>query len=102
MNVGKLTNFNCYKVLPLVYDDSLSYYEVLCKLTNKINEVIEIIDSSYEEGVKEAIDKYFNTIMINAMYIESTKTIVLGKETTSTNSETHTYNYATETMSIGE
>lgn len=31
----------CYKVLPLVYDDSLSYYEVLCKVVNYINELIE-------------------------------------------------------------
>lgn len=30
----------CYKILPLVYDDSLSYYEVLCKVTEKLNEVI--------------------------------------------------------------
>lgn len=38
-----LTTFKfwCYKVLPLVYDDSLSYYEVLNKLTEKLNEVIE-------------------------------------------------------------
>ena len=33
--------FWCYKVLPLVYDDSLSYYEVLCKVVNYINELIE-------------------------------------------------------------
>lgn len=33
--------FWCQKVLPLVYDDSLSYYELLCKVTNKINELIE-------------------------------------------------------------
>lgn len=30
----------CYKILPLVYDDSLSYYEILCKVTEKLNEVI--------------------------------------------------------------
>lgn len=30
----------CYKILPLAYDDSLSYYEVLCKVTEKLNEVI--------------------------------------------------------------
>lgn len=30
----------CQKVLPAVYDDSLSYYELLCKLTSKINDVI--------------------------------------------------------------
>lgn len=33
--------FWCFKVLPLVYDDSLSYYEVLCKVVKYINELIE-------------------------------------------------------------
>jgi hypothetical protein len=36
----KTFNFWCYKVLPLVYDDSLSYYEVLCKCVKYINELI--------------------------------------------------------------
>ena len=33
--------FWCQKVLPLVYDDSLSYYEVLCKVVDYINKLIE-------------------------------------------------------------
>lgn len=33
--------FMCQKVLPLVYDDSLSYYEVLCKMRDYINKDIE-------------------------------------------------------------
>lgn len=33
--------FWCNKVIPLVYDDSLSYYETLCKVVSKLNEVIE-------------------------------------------------------------
>ena len=33
--------FWCHKVLPLVYDDSLSYYEVLCKVVDYINKLIE-------------------------------------------------------------
>ena len=33
--------FWCYKVLPLVYDDSLSYYEILCKMVSYINNLIE-------------------------------------------------------------
>lgn len=32
--------FWCQKVLPAVYDDSLSYYELLCKVVAKLNEVI--------------------------------------------------------------
>ena len=31
----------CQKVLPLVYDDSLSYYEVLCKVVTYLNNVID-------------------------------------------------------------
>lgn len=33
-------NFWCQKILPLVYDDSLSYYEVLCKVVDYINDLI--------------------------------------------------------------
>ena len=33
--------FWCQKVLPLVYDDSLSYYELLCKVVSKLNELAE-------------------------------------------------------------
>lgn len=32
--------FWCQKVLPLVYDDSLSYMELLCKITNYLNNTI--------------------------------------------------------------
>ena len=33
--------FWCQKVLPLVYDDSLSYYELLCKVVGKLNELAD-------------------------------------------------------------
>lgn len=33
--------FWCQKVLPLVYDDSLSYYELLCKVVDYLNKVIQ-------------------------------------------------------------
>ena len=47
--------FWCYKVLPLVYDDSLSYYELLCKITAKINEMIPYVNE-IESGVKQEVD----------------------------------------------
>ena len=39
----KLKHFRfwCQKVLPLVYDNSLSYYEVLCKVVHYINKIID-------------------------------------------------------------
>lgn len=38
-------HFWCQKVLPLVYDESLSYYEVLCKLSEYIEDVIKRLDT---------------------------------------------------------
>lgn len=42
-NYKNLTEFRfwCFKVLPLVYDDELSYYEVICKCVDYINNLIE-------------------------------------------------------------
>lgn len=44
--------FWCYRVLPLVYDDSLSYYEVLCKVRDYINKLIEQ-DKIFADEVNE-------------------------------------------------
>lgn len=49
----------CYKILPLVYDESLSYYEVLCKMRAKLNEVIENINdipTYIDEKIEEKLD----------------------------------------------
>lgn len=43
----------CHKILPLVYDDSLSYYEFLCKMNAKLNEVIDSTN-----GLTEAWEKF--------------------------------------------
>lgn len=41
--------FWCYKVLPLVYDDSLSYMEILCKVVEYINSLIETDKAIFED-----------------------------------------------------
>ena len=46
----------CVKILPLVYDNSLSYYETLCKVTQKLNEVIENYNT-IDEYIKELLEK---------------------------------------------
>lgn len=52
----KVFKFWCQKVLPLVYDESLSYYEVLCKvvvyLNNMVSDVNKVI-GEYEDLKKE-------------------------------------------------
>lgn len=40
--------FWAQKVIPLVYNDSLSYYEVLCKVVNYLNNVIQNVDNLNE------------------------------------------------------
>lgn len=69
------------KILPVSYDDSLSYYEQLCKLTNKMNELVEFINSNFSEQIQNYLDKKFDDLMINAIYDEATETIVLEKGT---------------------
>ena len=46
-NVEKF-KFIAHKIIPLVYDDSLSYYEFLCKVMQKLNEVITSLDNQNE------------------------------------------------------
>ena len=49
----------CHKILPLVYEDSLSYYEVLCKMKAKLNEVIENVNeipAYIDKEIEEKLD----------------------------------------------
>lgn len=39
----------CQKVLPLVYDDSLSYYELLCKVVDYLNKTMEDVDTLHDD-----------------------------------------------------
>ena len=48
--------FWCQKVLPLVYDDSLSYYELLCKVVCKLNEMAENQNNLSDEIKQVAAD----------------------------------------------
>ena len=76
--------FWCQSVLPLVYDESLSYYEVLCKVVDYINKLIdsdkEIIENAEElrnelSEVQHWIDT-FDTEYINQVIEEFIATIV--------------------------
>lgn len=55
-----LKQYYCQKVLPAVYDESLSYYELLCKITAKINEIINM-DITQNEAI-DALNNYFNNL----------------------------------------
>ena len=43
------------KILPLTYDDSLSYYEMCCKMLSKINEIVAAYNDNFSDMVKDEI-----------------------------------------------
>ena len=63
--------FWCQKVLPLVYDDSLSYYELLCKVVDYLNKTMEDVETLHGdvtnlheayEKLQEYVNIYFSTL----------------------------------------
>lgn len=63
--IASIVHWHCQKVLPLVYDDSLSYYEQVCKLVNKVNEVIETFNS-YEDIINQLAEELADIESIKA------------------------------------
>jgi hypothetical protein len=56
----------CQKVLPLVYDDSLSYYELLCKVVDYLNKIMEDVETLHGDVTNlytayEQLQNYVNT-----------------------------------------
>lgn len=57
----------CQKVIPLVYDNSLSYYEVLGKVVKYLNDAIENVNAlseivdNIQHDIGEVISEYFET-----------------------------------------
>lgn len=56
VDIRKL-KFWCQKILPLVYDDSLSYYEMLCKLLSYINAFIDKLNE-FADILNEFADEF--------------------------------------------
>lgn len=61
----------CQKVLPLVYDDSLSYYELLCKVVHFLNKTMEEVNQlgvdisnmfNAFQQLQDYVNNYFSTL----------------------------------------
>lgn len=68
-------------ILPLVFDDSMSYYEELSRLVYTVNQLIELVGGSVDDTLKHYIDERFDNLMINATYDEKTETVYFKKGT---------------------
>lgn len=89
-NIGKIF-FWCQKILPLVYDNSLSYYEVLCKLQKKVNELVDNVNAIPEyidDKVKEAFDDEHMRELISEVFRTIEDAITANNEGTNTNFST--------------
>lgn len=78
--MNKIENINkCYtqKVIPLAFDESLSYYENICMLVAKMNEIINFANNELSDKLKAYIDLRFNDIMLDTMYEEETETLIM-------------------------
>ena len=72
---------NTQAILPLVFDDSMSYYEAVARLVHTVNQLIELVSGSVDETLKQYIDDRFDNLMINATYDEKTETVYFKKGT---------------------
>ena len=54
----------CQKVLPLVYDDSLSDYELLCKVVDYLNNTMEDVTNLLDayNQLKDYVNNYFSSL----------------------------------------
>lgn len=59
----------CQKVLPLVYDDSLSYYELLCKVVKHLNDEVEAITELQVEFEKlyNFVNEYLDSVNFKSL-----------------------------------
>ena len=66
--ISKITGapfrFWCQKILPAVYDDSLSYYELLCKVVDYLNKVMEddINVVNLVNELEDFVNNYFDNL----------------------------------------
>ena len=66
--------------LPLEYDDSLSYMEILMQLKKQNTIIINALKGQVNETISNYIDQNFNNIMFNAVYNSNTESIILERK----------------------
>lgn len=67
------TNF----VLPLVFDDSLSYAEQIAQLRAALKEISDFVNGNVDDYLSQWIAENFNDLMIKASYNETNESIIL-------------------------
>ena len=92
----KPIKMNCTPILPTAYGDALSYYEEVCQMAEKMNEIIDDINTNLERY----FDENFNKFMMDSVYDEVNERIVLSKKVI-VSSDVHSYDSETHTIKVG-
>lgn len=73
--------FKCHKILPLVYDESLTYYEVLCKVAKAVNETINAVNDLNDNlvDVNSTVNQHTEQIQAIADEINNFEAEINGK-----------------------
>ena len=73
-NIPPFVRF-CAASVPMVFDNSLSYYECLCALTKQLQEIVDVVNVNAEqlqgllegfEELKSYVDNYFENLDVQA------------------------------------
>lgn len=67
-----------YDALPLEYDNSLSYYEQLCRLTKNMNDIKNALNGDISGLVDDYLNANFDKLVVGAVYNQADESITLG------------------------
>ena len=87
------------RVIPTVYDDSLSYYETLCKFANALEDMREVLDGGIVDYIKEGL----GDLIYRASYNKDTECITFAYDVIkSDGDDVHYYNSTDKTIYISK
>lgn len=79
----------CYKAIPLVFDNSLSYLEMLARLLEYVNNLKDALKELYEkvENLDEKVERYYNDLLNRLDELETTLRNYIDSELQNTKDE---------------
>ena len=79
----------CYKAIPLVFDNSLSYLEMLARLLEYVNNLKDALKELYEkvENLDEKVEQYYNDLLSRLDELETTLRNYIDSELQNTKDE---------------
>ena len=84
-------------VLPEVYGDSLSYYEILKNLIDNLNKLTNFVNAKLDENTKKLINQYLMNVFSELIYTEENENLNFNFDLISENG---THVYSDEKMTI--